>query len=375
MRQLLSKLIASLTALSCASLAIFIGKQHVLETSHVLALACTTLAATSFFVRLYFERLRSLCQIAGLMLLVTAATTSYANWLPQFQGGFPPPDVKLDIDSMTPQQLADEGEKIIFGEIGKSQVQGAIGRGQCPLCHVFSTEYGSDMTMRAPNLWGITARKRLKDTSIEYIAESHVCPSCYVIGGYGVKGTEDQESPMPAVHKPPISLSIDDLIAVDTWLFWHEGGVPPPPEEIRVAYEKLIPPNERPKGPQEEIPRFGVLLADGEEPVNQIFAKAQCVSCHIIPGIPGATGSIGPKLTMKTDVPARLKDKRHVGRAKTVREYITESILYPSVYVTSGYPDNTMPKVFGGKLSALAIDKMVDYLAVVEEGKAPPPIK
>jgi hypothetical protein len=33
-----------------------------------------------------------------------------------------------------------------------------------------------------------------------------------------------------------------------------------------------------------------------------------------------------------------------------------------------------MPKEYGTKLSGLAIDKMVDYLAEVEEGKAPPPI-
>lgn len=34
-----------------------------------------------------------------------------------------------------------------------------------------------------------------------------------------------------------------------------------------------------------------------------------------------------------------------------------------------------MPKIFGSKLTALAIDKMVDYLAEVEEGKEPPSIK
>jgi hypothetical protein len=78
---------------------------------------------------------------------------------------------------------------------------------------------------------------------------------------------------------------------------------------------------------------------------------------------------------MKTEARDRLKDRNYRGKAKTVREYITESILYPSVYVTKGYPDNTMPKVFGSKLNGLAIDKMVDYLAEVEEDKVPPPIK
>ncbi len=357
-------------------LAVILAKQHVLEASHMLALALTALAATSFFTALYFERFRAVFRTAGLILVVTAATASYANWLPQTKGGYPAPEVKLTVDDMTPQQLADEGEKIIFGGIGQSKGQGWIGRGQCPLCHMFSAEAGSSMEDRAPNLWGITARKRLKETSIEYIAESHVCPSCYVVGGFGVKGTENRESPMPAIHKPPISLSIDELIAVDTWLFWNEGEIPPSPVEIRAVYEKLIPPNERPRGPWEDTPTNQpiFLLADGSEPVDLILAKAQCVVCHIIPGIPGATGTIGPKLTMKTVGPARIKDKNYHGKATTTKEYITESILYPNTYVVDGYRDYMMPIVFGTKLSAIAIDKMVDYLSQLEEGKAPPPI-
>jgi len=370
----LSQIFVALFAYTVFCLAVTLAKQHVLEASHLLALALTALAATSFLTAVYFERLRIVFRTAGIILAVSAGTASYANWLPQTKGGYPPPDVKLNVDNMMPQQLADEGEKIIFGGIGQSKVQGAIGRGQCPLCHTFFSEQTSE---RAPNLWGISARKRLHDSSIEYIAESHVCPSCYVVGGFGVKGTENRESPMPAIHKPPISLSIDELIAVDTWLFLHEGEIPPSPDEIRTVYEKLIPPDERPIGPWEEKPinQPTFLLADGSESVDRILAKAQCVVCHTIPGIPGAIGTFGPKLTMKTHAPARLKDKMYRGKATTVREYITESILYPSVYVTKGYPDNLMPKVYGNKLNGLATDKMVDYLAEVEEGAVPPPIK
>ncbi len=369
----LSQTSVALFAYTVFCLAVTLARQHVLESSHLLALALTALAATSFLTALYFEQFRVVFRTAGLILFVTAATTSYANWLPQAKGGYPPPEVKLDVNSMTPRQLADEGEKIIFGGIGKSKEQGAVGKGQCTLCHTFYPEMSGE---RAPNLWGITARKRLHDTSIEYIAESHVCPSCYVVGGFGVKGTENRESPMPAIHKPPISLSIDELIAVDTWLFWHEGEIPPSPDEIRTVYEKLIPPDERPRGPQEDLPNQPIfLLADGSESVDEIFRKSQCVACHIIPGIPGAIGTIGPKLIMKTIGPSRIKDRNYHGKARTIREYITESILYPSIYVPTGTVDNTMPKVFGTRLSGGAIDKMVDYLAQVEEGKIPPPIK
>ena len=345
------------------------------QAIQTLPISLAVIGALCFMLASYFDKPRMLFQTIGIMTLVLAALSGYGNWLPQVEGGFPPPqEVKLDVYTMTPQQLADEGEKIIFGGIGKSKEQGAVGKGQCPLCHAFYPEMSAE---RSPNLWGITARKRLHDTSIEYIAESHVCPSCYVVGGFGVKGTENRESPMPPIHKPPISLSIDELIAVDTWLFWHEGEIPPAPEEIRVVYEKLIPPDERPKGPWEEKPtnQATFLLADGAEPVDQIFAKAQCVMCHTTPGIPGAVGKQAPMLTMKTHAPTWLKEKMYRGKATTAREYIAESILYPSVYVTKGYPDNLTPKVYGTKLNGLAIDKMVDYLAEVEEDKKPPPIK
>jgi hypothetical protein len=47
---------------------------------------------------------------------------------------------------------------------------------------------------------------------------------------------------MMAIHKPPIGLSIDEQIAVDTFLFYREGGEVPSAKEIRAAYEKFVPP-------------------------------------------------------------------------------------------------------------------------------------
>jgi hypothetical protein len=116
------------------------------------------------------------------------------------------------------------------------------------------------------------------------------------------------------------------------------------------------------------------LLADGTEPVDQIFAKAQCVVCHTIPGIPGATGTQGPKLVEGTNAPNRIKDPAYKGAAKSTPEYIMESVVSPSTYVVKGFPDNLMPKVFGQKLSAGAMKKIVDYLSHVQEGKEPPKI-
>ena len=160
---------------------------------------------------------QAMLKVGGFMFFVAAFLSGYGNWLPQVEGGFPPVEEKKTWDSMSPQQLADEGEKIIFGGVGKNKEQGAIGKGQCPLCHAF---HAGMLGERAPNLLGLPTRgkERLDDPKYskgnpskreyevkeafagsgtaenaqEYIAESHACPSCYVVSGYGVKGTNDK---------------------------------------------------------------------------------------------------------------------------------------------------------------------------------------
>lgn len=369
--------------------------------SRLLPMSLAMVTALAFMMGIYFTNLAALLKIGGFMFFVAAALSGYGNWLPQVEGGFPPKEEKLDFSSMSAQQLADEGEKIIFGGIGKNKEQGAIGKGQCPLCHAF---HAGMLGERAPNLLGLPERagkERLEDPKYskgkaqardyaqkeafpgsgtaengqEYIAESHACPSCYVVAGYGVKGTNDKESPMPAIHKPPISLSLPELAAVDTWLYVREGRDAPSFEDMVKSYEKFIPEADRPKQQEEKAAGpASALLADGSEPVDQIFAKAQCVSCHTIPGIPGATGTIGPKLVEGTNAPMRMKDKEYKGTAKSTTDYIMESIVAPSAYVVKPFPDNTMPKVFGTKLSAGALKKIVDYLSQTYEGKEPPKI-
>ncbi|MGH7255241.1 MAG: nitric oxide reductase, partial [Nitrospirales bacterium] len=378
-------------------------KMNFFGNSRLLPVSLAMITALAFMLALYFSKVSALMKIGGNMFFVAAALSGYGNWLPQVEGGFPPPEVKLDFSGMSTQQLADEGEKIIFGGLGQSKVQGAIGKGQCPLCHGFQQGFLSE---RAPNLFDIPerAQKRLEDpryakgnaeardttqkesfpgagtaeTVQEYIAESHACPSCYVVEGFGVKGSNDRESPMPAIHKPPISLTLGELAAVDTWLYVREGKEAPSYDEIVAAYEKFIPEGDRPQAAAEDDKKDGGgggLLADGSEPLDKIFAKAQCVVCHTIPGIPAAMGTVGPKLVEGTNAPKRIKLPDYKGGAKTAREYITESILSPSAYVVKPFPDNVMPKIFGQKLSAGAVNKIVDYLVQVEEGKEPPPLQ
>lgn len=280
---------------------------------------------------------------------------------------------------MTTQQLVNEGEKIIIGGLGLTKVQGAVGRGQCPLCH--ATLEGM-LGERAPNLFGATKRasERLEDiryhagkpqdrdtvrkeafpeagtatTELEYIAETMLCGSCYVVAGYGVRGTDDQESPdLVDVTKPPVSLKVNDLVAVTTWLYVHDGRKPPTPAKIVRAYRKFMTPSDWKRVTTIELPAPQItsqgqahspLLAYGDEHIEEIFGKAACGVCHTIPGINKATGTVGPSLAMKSMASLRLADPTYDGSATSVREYVIESILFPSLYVPPGYPDHTHPK-------------------------------
>jgi len=57
-----------------------------------------------------------------------------------------------------------------------------------------------------------------------------------------------------------------------------------------------------------------------------------------------------------------LADPAYHGHAKTVHDYVIESVLEPGLFVVPGYPTSTMPTWYGAKLSALAMEKIASYL-------------
>ncbi len=334
----------------------------------------------------------------GFYMVMTGIFATYSNWLPQTRGEVPPV-VKMDvgaIDTMPTDKLAEMGEAIIFGKVGGFAERG-IGKGQCPLCHTFKK---GDIGERAPNLIGLGARaaERIKEplylkpetiqaesfkgsgratTAEEYIAESHSCPSCYVVVGFGTKGTNDKESPMPTIHKPPIALSIEELIEVDTWLWFREGLTPPSAKEIRAAYEKFIPEGDRAKA----APAGGPVVAGppivmASDTPDQIVTKMGCFACHQIPGIALAKfGAIGPMLIEGHNAPRRIASAGYQARvkagkahAKTPKEYVMESIVNPNAYVVPQFAQKSNPEVspmiqdFATKFTYGGLEKMADFL-------------
>lgn len=130
----------------------------------------------------------------------------------------------------------------------------------------------------------------------------------------------------------------------------QEETIEQPREEVKRVVEKALVP-----------------LATGKEPIDKIFVQSGCTACHMIPGIRVAKGREGPKLELGTTARRRLADPNYRGQAKTDWEYVQESILYPGAYIVEGYPDNVMPRWYGQKLTAGALDKIISYLLKIEE--------
>jgi cytochrome c2 len=255
-------------------------------------------------------------------------------------------DLDLDIvehmvDVLSPDELVRGGEFVIFGPEGRARR--GVGRGQCPLCHTFGAGESAE---RAPNLFGSTdlAGQRVKElryqqadfvqkesfpgsgratTAIEYLAESKVCPSCYVVEGFGVKGSLDRESPDPAFHKPPMNLAISDMIMVDAWLFANDGKQPPPAAAMRMAYERFIPEAERVPGRQVASARAAPHIYTGDDDPREMIVGTGCAACHKIPRVGANVGAIGPLLVLKEEAAKRIASSEYQQQVKAGRAHAT----------------------------------------------------
>jgi hypothetical protein len=335
---------------------------------------------------------------------VSVVLAGYTNWLPQQRSDPPPkPDANQDFGDITMEEYAEMGRIIVFGAAATGGNK-AIGKGQCPLCHTFDM---GDNIGRCPNLFGVEARShtRIKEdrymnepvksgeiepatgvtkgvpmeideayrreggeemTGEDYLRESLMCPSCYVVKDYGKDG--DTKSPMPVISKPPISLTPVEVNAVIAWLQSKET-----PGEFATVTVPLPTsggmPVEEPTGGDDRI------FVDGSEAIGDMINTLGCPLCHTIPGIEGAVGELGPKLHEKTNALDRIKDPNYKGSATNTKEYVRESILNPGAYVVFNeeagelFPDGLMPTTFAAQLSVTAIDKLVDFISQTE---APP---
>jgi hypothetical protein len=142
---------------------------------------------------------------------------------------------------------------------------------------------------------------------------------------------------------------------------------------LSVVSALRAPPASQPKIDETPVAALApdkITMVTGDEPIIDVLTRPGCPVCHVIPGIPGATGQVGPPLVLGTTGEQRLKDPGYRGQATTVHDYIVESVLEPQRFVVQGYPAHTMPTWYGSKLSALALEKMASYLERQTEGSS-----
>lgn len=105
------------------------------------------------------------------------------------------------------------------------------------------------------------------------------------------------------------------------------------------------------------------------ELASEAFTKGSCGACHVIPGVPGAIGTIGPDLTEIGRVAGeRIASGEYKGKAKTIDEYLAESVRAPDAYLApdcAGKPCQAglMPSTLVDSLSDVEFNALVNYMA------------
>ncbi|MFQ5685850.1 MAG: c-type cytochrome [Candidatus Scalindua sp.] len=216
------------------------------------------------------------------------------------------------------------------------------GKGQCHQCHRVGDRTTQDIP-RGPDLQdiGLRAGFRTKDLELDsgtdYLVQSVVDPSAYVVPGY--------KDDMPRVYLPPISLSSVELEAVIVYL-QSLGGVPDPfvvslPSEAEspvIQWEPYL------KGD----PAAGkVLFFDESSPVG-------CGKCH---QVNGRGGKVGPDLT-------------GIGGIRPLK-FLVESILDPSARIAPAFDTVLVVTEDGQFITGIVSSETESYIEIQDpEGEA-----
>jgi putative heme-binding domain-containing protein len=233
-------------------------------------------------------------------------------------------------------EISGQGDRgVAAAGVGPEQGREVFfGKGKCSTCHSLGTE-GS--AVRCPNLGAtdgaappfdmpiiqraeLRAKERTAKTGqpyapTDYILESHFDPGAYVVEGY--------KNEMPVIWKPPIALSADEEVSVDSFLQSLGGEVDLPAitgspifAKIKAGIKTL---ESEPAGGG-----FALYLTGDAARGEQIFfdpdSPAPCAKCHTVKG---QGGKVGPELT-------------NVAGSRTP-QYIVESVLEPSKEIASGF--------------------------------------
>jgi nitrite reductase (NO-forming)/hydroxylamine reductase len=99
------------------------------------------------------------------------------------------------------------------------------------------------------------------------------------------------------------------------------------------------------------------------------FVKGGCGGCHVIPGLPGAEGTVGPNLSEIGAVAQGYLDSgEYSGQAGSPQDFIYESLVSPNAFVPTDCPgghcqEGLMPPNFSDLLSEQELQAITSFLA------------
>ena len=128
----------------------------------------------------------------GLLVLVSTAFYTYVGQLVPQKEVLPPQETILRAD-LTTADMVTVGRQIMEG------------KGLCMTCHTI----GRSGALRFPDLDGVAARAATREpglTDVEYFAKSMYAPDSYIVAGFNPG--------MPAINKPPIGLTDQEILCV-----------------------------------------------------------------------------------------------------------------------------------------------------------------
>ncbi|MDK1024032.1 MAG: hypothetical protein QGD92_07350 [Gammaproteobacteria bacterium] len=273
-----------------------------------------------------------LIKIVVFSLLTIGFFTAYSYYgIPQIIPAPPPEKEELDLEGITTADLIVLGERIFKG------------KGACTLCH-------NDVGGRAPMLddIGMKAQENMADSRYkgtassveEYLYESLVDPSAYVVAGFGKMGTQDSESPMTDVRTGSIKLSEEELLVVVAYLQDLSG--------LDVTVEIPVGSTGTEESGQPAATTTQVVTTNTRakyDSAEEILSQLACGVCHIVGHYQGL---IGPDLS-------------HIGGSRS-KDYLRRAILDPNAELTEGYMP-MMPPTYGDQLYASELEMLVEYMS------------
>lgn len=271
--------------------------------------------------------MKALVKPLGFCVALILAFGSVTYMLPQIKGEAPEEE-EIAVGALTMDSFIAMGEKLFSG------------KGTCTLCH--------NKLGRAPDLLTYNvvqvSLERIADSQYQgkavdaegYLLESMLQPSAYVVKGFGKKGTNDTESPMPAVDKPPIQLSEVAIGAIVAYMQKKDGN------PVTVALPTAAPEPDKIDETAEAKPAL-------PQSPEEVIAKYGCAACH---SILETQSVIGPSLN---DIGKRMKI-----------DQIRASIIEPKAVIASGFPP-IMPDF--PTMTIIELELVVQFLAKQTESQ------